>query len=100
MNTIKENQYFDFIILQNNSFPYEDNDVILKNLFLDDKIINKISSHLNKGSKFFFNLLLKNQFLEKKYKEKIGQKLEKVDIYNISDIDKVIICSDPKILIR
>ena len=96
LNTIEENQYFDFIILQNNSFPDEDNDVIPKNLFLEDKIINKISSHLNKGGKFCFNLLLKNQFLGEKYEEKIEQKFENVDIYCISDIDEVIICSDAK----
>ena len=93
LNTLKENEGLDFIILINNHFPDEEIDIIPKTLFMDNQNLAAIQKKLNDGGKFIFNLLIKNPFLLEEIIKKLSSFFNKVETLKTTCLDILIICS-------
>ena len=94
INTLKDKR-FDLIILENNDFPNNNNnDVIPKISFFEEKKLKNIRNHLNEGGKFIFRLLLKNKYLKEKVLNKLKIIFNKVDLLYDIELDNIVICSE------
>ena len=100
LNTLKENEGLDFIILINNNFPDEEIDIIPKTLFMDNQNLAAIQKKLNDGGKFIFNLLIKNPFLLEEIIKKLSTFFNKVETLKTTCLDILIICSIEKDLLK
>ena len=91
--TLNWDEFLDFIILFDNHFPDEENDIIPKTLFIDDDKLIIIKEKLNREGKFCFNLLIKNPFLLEKIEKKLKSFFTKVQLIKTNDLDMLVICT-------
>ena len=88
----KNKEYFDIIILENNCFPDNKNDIIPKTLFEGPNLKN-IRDHLTEGGIFCFHLLLKNKYLKENVKAKLEKYFNHVKILSTYELDNIVVCS-------
>ena len=97
LDTLKEDQRFDLIILQDNHFPNKDIDIIPKTLFVKNKKDRKfitIRNHLKEGGKFCFNLIIKNKYLKEQINKKLNMIFNDIDMFDATELDSVVVCSN------
>ena len=94
LNEVKDDDYYDFIILQNNCFPDEQTDIIPKTLFQKGKKFNIISNHLIEGGKFCFSFVIKNTPLKKEVDKIVRENFKNVNLLYSSELEGVAICWD------
>ena len=94
LNEVKDDDYYDIIILQNNCFPDEQTDIIPKTLFQKGKKFNTISNHLIEGGKFCFSFVVKNIFLKQEVDKIMRKNFKNVNLLYSSELEGVAICWD------
>ena len=93
LNSLKDEK-FDIIILENNSFPDKENDILPNTLFKDDKNLINIKDHLNINGEFYFNLLVKNKYSKEKIENKLSKIFNKINKFNDYELNNIIVCSE------
>ena len=87
------NNKFDAIILENNTFPDDKNDIIPNREYLKQENLSLFNAHLNDEGKIYFHVLIKNKYLLNFVKEEITKSLTIIDIIKIFPMEYLLICS-------
>ena len=87
-----DNKY-DAIILENNTFPDEKNDIIPNREYLKQENLSLFVAHLNNDGRIYFHVLIKNKYLLNVIKEEIEKSLSIINIIKLFSLEYLIICS-------
>ena len=87
-----DNKY-DAIILENNTFPDEKNDIIPNREYLKQENLSLFVAHLNNDGRIYFHVLIKNKYLLNVIKEEIEKSLSIINIIKLFPLEYLIICS-------
>ena len=84
---------YDAIILENNRFPDEKNDIIPDREYLKQENLTIFNDHLNDKGIIYFHVLIKNKYLYNFVKEEIEKQFSIINSTTLFPLEYLLICS-------
>ena len=84
---------YDAIILENNRFPDEKNDIIPDREYLKQENLTIFNHHLNDKGRIYFHVLIENKYLYNFVKEEIEKQFSIINSTTLFPLEYLLICS-------